>query len=88
MKFKMNVPNALTMVRIFCTPIMILMFLLPIPSGIGVFVALGIYILACITDFLDGYIARKYNLITDFGKFMDQKYAEAEYQYTCKLLDL
>lgn len=72
MKFKMNVPNALTMVRIFCTPLIILMFLLPIPKGIGVFVALGIYVLACITDFLDGYIARKYNLITDFGKFMDQ----------------
>lgn len=72
MKFKMNVPNTLTMIRIFCTPLMILMFLLPIPKGVGVFIALGIYVLACITDFLDGYIARKYNLITDFGKFMDQ----------------
>lgn len=72
MKFKMNVPNALTMVRIFCTPLMVLMFLLPIPKGIGVFIALSIYVLACLTDFLDGYIARKYNLITDFGKFMDQ----------------
>ena len=72
MKFKMNVPNTLTMVRIFCTPLLILMFLLPIPQGIGVFIAFGIYALACITDFLDGYIARKYNLITDFGKFMDQ----------------
>ena len=72
MKFKMNVPNTLTMIRIFCTPLMILMFLLPIPKGIGIFVALGIYVLACITDFLDGYIARKYNMITDFGKFMDQ----------------
>lgn len=72
MKFKMNVPNTLTMIRIFCTPLMILMFLLPIPKGVGVFIALGIYVLACITDFLDGHIARKYNLITDFGKFMDQ----------------
>ena len=72
MKFKMNVPNALTMVRIFCTPIMVLLFLLPIPSGVGVFTALGIYVLACFTDLLDGKIARKYNLITDFGKFMDQ----------------
>ncbi len=72
MKFKMNVPNALTMVRIFCTPIMVLLFLLPIPNAIGVFVALGIYVLACFTDLLDGKIARKYNLITDFGKFMDQ----------------
>lgn len=72
MKFKMNVPNWLTMVRIFCTPLMVLMFLLPIANGVGVFIALGIYVLACFTDFLDGKIARKYNLITDFGKFMDQ----------------
>lgn len=72
MKIKMNVPNALTMVRIFCTPIIILLCLLNIPNGIGYFVALGVYVLACVTDFLDGYIARKYNMITDFGKFMDQ----------------
>ncbi len=69
---KWNIPNILTMVRIFCTPIVVALFLINIPSGIGVFVALGVYILACITDFLDGYIARKYNMITDFGKFMDQ----------------
>ena len=72
MKIKMNVPNMLTMARIVCTPIMVLMFLLPIPKGIGVYIALGIYILGCFTDLLDGKIARKYNLITDFGKFMDQ----------------
>lgn len=69
---KMNIPNQLTMVRLFCTPIMIALFLIDIPSGIGIFIALGIYVLACMTDFLDGYIARKYNMITDFGKFMDQ----------------
>ena len=67
-----NVPNILTISRIICTPIMILMFLLPISNGVGVFVALGIYLLGCLTDFFDGKIARKYNLITDFGKFMDQ----------------
>ena len=72
MKIKMNVPNMLTMARIFCTPIMVLMFLLPINNGIGVYIALGIYVLGCLTDLLDGKIARKYNLITDFGKFMDQ----------------
>ena len=72
MGFKWNVPNVLTMVRIFCTPIMIVLFLLNIPNGVGYFCALGIYILACLTDFLDGYIARKYNLVSDFGKFMDQ----------------
>ena len=72
MKFKMNVPNTLTMIRIFCTPLMVLMFLLPIANGIGIYAALGIYALACLTDLLDGKIARKYNLVTDFGKFMDQ----------------
>ena len=69
---KLNVPNTLTMIRIFCTPLVVLMFLLPIPNGVGVYVALGIYVFGCFTDLLDGYIARKYNLITDFGKFMDQ----------------
>ena len=72
LKIKMNVPNILTMIRIGCTPLMVLLFMLPIPKGIGVFVALGIYIFGCFTDLLDGKIARKYNLITDFGKFMDQ----------------
>ena len=72
MKIKMNVPNILTMIRIFCTPIRVLMFLLPIANGIGIYIALGIYALACLTDLLDGKIARKYNLVTDFGKFMDQ----------------
>ena len=69
---KWNVPNILTMIRMALTPVVIALFLIPIPKGIGIFVALGIYILACLTDFLDGYIARKYNQITDFGKFMDQ----------------
>lgn len=69
---KWNVPNILTMIRMACTPIVILLFLLDIPKGIGVFVALGIYVFACFTDLLDGYIARKYNQVTDFGKFMDQ----------------
>lgn len=67
-----NVPNILTMARIACTPIIIILFLLPIPYGIGVFVALGVYIVGCLTDFVDGYIARKYGLVSDFGKFMDQ----------------
>ena len=69
---KMNVPNILTMVRIFCTPLIVIMFLLPIANGVGIYIALGIYVLGCLTDMLDGKIARKYNLITDFGKFMDQ----------------
>ena len=72
MKINKNVPNILTMTRIGFTPIIVLLFLFPIPKGIGVFVALGLYVLGCFTDLLDGKIARKYNLVSDFGKFMDQ----------------
>lgn len=68
----MNLPNKLSIFRMVCTPFMILFFMLPIPNGIGVFIALGIFIIGSLTDLLDGYIARKYNLITDFGKFIDQ----------------
>lgn len=68
----MNLPNKITLTRIFLTPFMILFFLLPIEHGIGVFIALFIFILASLSDMLDGKIARKYNLITNFGKFMDQ----------------
>lgn len=67
-----NVPNILTMARIFCTPLIVILFLLPIPYGIGKFVALAIYIAGCLTDLIDGKIARKYGLVSDFGKFMDQ----------------
>ena len=67
-----NIPNILTMSRIAFTPLVVLFFLLPLPHGIGIYIALGIYILGCFTDLLDGKIARKYNLISDFGKFMDQ----------------
>ena len=67
-----NVPNILTMSRIVCTPLVVLFFLLPFEGGVGKFIAFGIYVLACFTDLLDGKIARKYNLVSDFGKFMDQ----------------
>ncbi|MBQ7578953.1 MAG: CDP-diacylglycerol--glycerol-3-phosphate 3-phosphatidyltransferase, partial [Clostridia bacterium] len=68
----MNLPNKLTLSRIFATPLIILLYLLPIPYGIGVFFALAIYICACLTDLFDGKIARKTNQVTDFGKFADQ----------------
>ena len=72
MKINKNVPNILTMTRIGFTPIIVLLFLLPIPKGVGVFVALWLYVIGCLTDLFDGKIARKYNLVSDFGKFMDQ----------------
>lgn len=68
---KMNWPNRLTMLRVFMIPIFVtLMFLTPAYTWCR-YVAAGVFIAACLTDLLDGKIARKYNMITDFGKFMD-----------------
>ena len=65
----MNLPNKLTVLRVF----LILPFLLVLYLDVSgaTYWALGIFIAASLTDLLDGKIARKYNLITDFGKFMD-----------------
>lgn len=65
----MNLPNKLTMFRIILIPFFVICMVLPIPYGN--IIALVIFIVASLTDTLDGMIARKYNLITDFGKFMD-----------------
>ena len=65
----MNLPNKLTLLRIIMIPVFVVLLYLDFPFNN--LVALAVFILASITDTLDGYIARKYNLITDFGKFMD-----------------
>lgn len=68
----MNLPNKLSLTRIVLLPFMMFFYMASfIPSGYGKIVALVIFVVASITDFLDGYIARKYNMITDFGKFID-----------------
>ena len=79
----MNLPNKLSVLRIILVPLTLL-FMLPVnifgwqPEGwnnfinsYGMTVAAGIFILASLTDAADGHIARKYNLITDLGKFLD-----------------
>jgi len=65
----MNLPNKITVARIAMVPIFIWVLL----SGIqnSRIIAAAIFIIASITDFIDGYLARKYELITDFGKLMD-----------------
>lgn len=65
----MNLPNKLTLFRIILIPVFLVF--INFNTEIGVLGALITFIIASITDQLDGYIARKYNLITDFGKFMD-----------------
>ncbi len=62
----MNLPNKLTMARIIMVPIV--MALMIAQQNIA---ALIVFAIASITDFLDGYIARKYNLVSSFGKIMD-----------------
>lgn len=64
-----NLANILTLFRLALLPFIVwLMFL---PAGWAAMAALGLYIVGAITDFLDGYIARKYNQITAFGTFLD-----------------
>ena len=68
----MNLPNKLSLLRIIMVPFMMFFYLADfIPYGIGKIVAIVLFILAAITDMLDGRIARKNNLITDLGKFLD-----------------
>lgn len=65
----MNTPNKLTILRILMTPIFMVALLISFPHNI--LVALLLFIAASVTDAIDGNMARKYNLITDFGKFLD-----------------
>lgn len=66
----MNLPNKLTILRVIMIPFFIVFLLVPI-TPYDKWIALAIFIAASVTDLLDGKIARKYNLVTNFGKFMD-----------------
>ena len=66
----MNLPNKLTIFRVILIPFFVVLLLFDI-TAYDKWIALAIFIVASLTDFLDGYIARKYNLVTNFGKFMD-----------------
>lgn len=65
----MNTANKLTLLRVFLIPVFLVVFYWGFPGSR--YVALGIYAVACLTDLLDGYIARHYNQVSDFGKFAD-----------------
>lgn len=66
----MNLPNKLTIIRIILIPVFVAVFYLPI-IPCNYIISAAIFALAAFTDFLDGHIARKYNLVTDLGKFLD-----------------
>ena len=67
----MNLPNKLTTFRVILIPFFVFFMLAPNMTGINNYIAVAILIVASLTDLLDGKIARKYNLVTNFGKFMD-----------------
>ena len=71
---KMNLPNKLTMLRLCMVPIIIVFLLLPhsvVPWVVSHIVGFVLFVITAVTDMLDGKIARKHKLITNFGKFMD-----------------
>ena len=68
----MTTATKITCVRVLMIPLyLVCMYLSGGQSGLWMYFALGIFILASLTDFVDGYIARHYNQTTDFGKFLD-----------------
>lgn len=67
----MNLPNKLTVLRVFMIPFFVLFMLTDLGGSANKWIAVVIFIAASLTDLLDGKIARKYNLVTNFGKFMD-----------------
>ena len=70
----MNLPNKLTVLRIIMVPFFVFFMLVDssvVPHGYAKWIALVLFCVASITDFLDGQIARRNNLVTNFGKFMD-----------------
>ena len=67
----MNLPNRISMSRIFLIPVMILFYLLDPIVPYGILISLGVFIIASITDMVDGHIARSRNLVTTLGKLLD-----------------
>ncbi|MBR2387686.1 MAG: CDP-diacylglycerol--glycerol-3-phosphate 3-phosphatidyltransferase [Clostridia bacterium] len=68
---KMNLPNKLTILRLCLVPVILIVGMIPMNFYLSCFICAVLFIVTSITDMLDGKIARKYNLITDFGKFLD-----------------
>lgn len=69
----MNLPNKLTVFRMFMVPVFLFLFCVPLPisdTALRIIIA-AVFAVVSLTDMIDGKIARKYNMITDFGKFMD-----------------
>lgn len=71
MEISMNLPNKLTILRTALVPFFLVFLYTDFWGETNSYIAVAIFIIASITDFIDGNIARKYDLVTNFGKFMD-----------------
>ena len=67
----MNLPNKLTVLRVIMVPFFVFCMLTDAGGAANKWIALALFVIASLTDMLDGKIARKYHLVTNFGKFMD-----------------
>ena len=67
----MNLPNKLTVLRMIMIVPFVVFMLTDIAGDLSKWIALALFVVASLTDLLDGHIARKYNLVTNFGKFVD-----------------
>ena len=69
---KLNIANKLTLLRVLLVPVFVFFYLIRfIPSPLREWICLAIFVIASLTDMIDGRLARKMNIVTDFGKFMD-----------------
>ncbi len=67
----MNIPNKLSLLRVFMVPLFVTVVMLPLSEPVWRITGAALFALTSLTDMLDGKIARKYELVTDFGKFID-----------------
>ena len=68
---KLNIPNKLTVIRICLVPVFVVIMAFIDVADFMKYIALGVYLIASLTDYIDGYLARKHKIVTNFGKLMD-----------------
>ena len=84
----MNLPNKLTILRVILIPFFVVFMLFDITGAADKWIALVIFCVASLTDMLDGKIARKYNLVTNFGKIYGSACRQAAGMYRADLSDI
>ena len=74
----MNTPNKLTIARMIIVPFLVIFLLTGWGGEANRYISLTLFVVASVTDWFDGYLARKNNLVTNFGKFMDDLYDRSQ----------